>query len=179
MICRLCFLPWWYRVTPNDTFGLSLCPLTPMCGRLGEKWRSLAIARFPAEKCNKRDGNSIKINGKGAKLQHHPVNPAVLFPWKCHFIRRFPKLAHMTGNAGEFGIPGKGNFGRSIFEPGSALLHLLLRERETERVTVRERERERRQSAIMSFQLWPFHSEAMQTMTCKYPIRGHIRHSRH
>lgn len=141
MICRLCFLPWWYRVTPDDTIGLSLCLLTPMCGRLKEKWRSLAIARFPAEKCNKETEIVFKKKNPEKEQNFNTIIWLILhfyFPENVLFLRGVTLSVVSQSSPIWRGMPGsefqeKGIFGRSVFEPGSALLHLLLQERERER----------------------------------------------
>lgn len=50
----LCFLTWRYRVTPSNTYGLLFAP--QICGLLKEKWISLLIVWFSAERCNKDFG---------------------------------------------------------------------------------------------------------------------------
>lgn len=151
---------------------------------------------FPGRKMQWRDWNDKNKRSKSCNeiplLIPHFSFTKFEVGWKCRVF--FPEWSR-TGSGGECGIPGEGNFVHSshsrvdqmlqepfFFEPGSVLLLWLLQERERKRQRERDWEQKRERERWGTVQSWASSFDLpsqMQTMTCKYHIRGPIRHSLH
>lgn len=147
---------------------------------------------FPGRKMQWRDWNDKNKRSKSCNeipllIPHFPFTKFEV-GWKCRFFFFLNGVVRAVAESVEFQekgtlyihlIPGLIKCCRNhfFFEPGSVLLLWLLQEREL-RDWEQKRERERWgtvQSWASSFDL----PSQMQTMTCKYHIRGPIRHSLH